>query len=344
MGLQKAERAPAWLRPAGHRGGELDEQVVHLAAWLHLRDHLAVVGGRAEELRVERDDGRELDLERLGELRRGDLRPLRHAGHVQDDLRLAVVRAGRSQHVDQVLGVAQRSELRRRDDHDVVRADQRAARPARPGMRNVEDDARRRRAQDVEKLVERRLGEIDRAVEHGRRGEQAQIVAAFREQAVDEIAVEPVRREDRLGDALRRILVEVEAGRSEGDVEIDDDRCRRELARDRPGEVVRDGRCADAALGADDRDGAADRLRARRVKQVRDRLDDVQGVDGRDQVVAHAAAREFAVEQHVVDVADDEHLRARVADLGQAVEVGEERLPVVLRFSRISTFGVGWSL
>ena len=54
------------------------------------------------------------------------------------------------------------------------------------------------------------------AVERRRRGEQAQMVAALGEQPVERELVEAIGREHRVGDALRRILVEVEAGRAEG--------------------------------------------------------------------------------------------------------------------------------
>ena len=48
------------------------------------------------------------------------------------------------------------------------------------------------------------------------------------------------------------------------------------------------------------------------------------GVDRRDQILADAALQQLAIEHHVVDVADDDHLRARVAVLGQLVELGQD--------------------
>ena len=56
------------------------------------------------------------------------------------------------------------------------------------------------------------------------------------------------------------ILVEVETGGAEGKVEIGDDDVVLEIAGDRPGDVVGDHRGADAALAADEGDGAAERL------------------------------------------------------------------------------------
>ena len=84
------------------------------------------------------------------------------------------------------------------------------------------------------------------------------------------------------GNALRRILVVVEAGGAEGEVEVGDHRIQRQIARDRPGDVVGDGGSADAALGADHGDDAADRLGFRRREQVADRAHHVDRGDRRD--------------------------------------------------------------
>ena len=78
------------------------------------------------------------------------------------------------------------------------------------------------------------------------------------------------------------ILIVVEAGGAEGEVEIGDDGIQRQIARDRPGHVVRDGGRADAALGADDGDDPADGLGLRRREQPADRAHHVERVDRRD--------------------------------------------------------------
>ena len=101
------------------------------------------------------------------------------------------------------------------------------------------------------------------------------MIGAFRQQPVDESGVDAVGREHRVGDALRRVLVVVEAGGAEGEIEIGDHGIERKVARDRPGDVVRDGGGADAAFGADHRDDAADRLGVRRREQPADRAHDV---------------------------------------------------------------------
>src|SRR3981081_2494024 len=95
----------------------------------------------------------------------------------------------------------------------------------------------------------------------------------------------PIGRENRVGDALQRILVVVETGGAEGEVEIDDDGIKLEIARDRPGDVVGNGGGADAALGADDGDDAADGDRLRRREQAADRAHYIKGLDRSDDVV-----------------------------------------------------------
>ena len=165
--------------------------------------------------------------------------------------------------------------------------------------------------------------EVIDPVQRRRRRQQAEMVGAFRQQAVDEGGVDAIRREHGVGDALRRVLIVVEPGGAEGEVEIGDDGIHREVARDRPGDVVGDRGRADAALGADDGDDPADRLGFRRREQVADRAHDVDRVDRRDDVVADAAAHQFAIERDVVDAADHDHAGAGVADGGELVEAGE---------------------
>ena len=97
-------------------------------------------------------------------------------------------------------------------------------------------------------------------------------------------------------------------------------------------DIVRDGRGADAAFGADHGDDAADRLGVRRREQAADRAHDVDGADRRDQIVADAAPRQLAVERHVVDAADDDDARAGVADFGELIEAGENIVGAIFRF------------
>ena len=61
--------------------------------------------------------------------------------------------------------------------------------------------------------------------------------------------------------------------------------------------------------------------------------------DRRDQVVADAAAHQFAIERDVVDAADHDDAGAGVADVGKLVEPGEN--VAAASVSRMITFGVG---
>jgi hypothetical protein len=94
---------------------------------------------------------------------------------------------------------------------------------------------------------------------------------------------------------------------------------------------VGNGGSADAAFGADHGDNPTDRLGIRRGEQPANRTHDVDGSDGRDQVVADAAPRQFAIQRDVVDAADHDHARAGVADFSQLIEPGKNFIGAVFR-------------
>ena len=174
--------------------------------------------------------------------------------------------------------------------------------------------------------------EIIDAIERRRRRQQIQMIGALGEQAVDKRGVDAVGREHRLGDALRRILIEIETGGAEGQIEIGHDRIELEIVRDREADIVGDGGRADATLGADHRDDAADRLGVGRRIQPADRAHDLQHVDRRNQIIADAAPHQLAVERDVIHTADDDDTRAGVAIIGELIETGEDVVAAVLRF------------
>ena len=190
-------------------------------------------------------------------------------------------------------------------------------------MRDVEEDAGNGGAQDIEQAIERRLVQIAGAVEERRGGQQAELVAALRQQPVDQVGVEAIGAEHRLGDALGRILVEVEAGRAEGNVEIDDNRGKTVIAGDGPRQVVADRRRPNPSLGADDRDGAADGVGTRRPEKLGERGNEVENADRCDEVLADATAHQLAVQHDFVGMADDDDLGAGVAGLRRACRDGQ---------------------
>ena len=95
---------------------------------------------------------------------------------------------------------------------------------------------------------------------------------------------------------------------------------------------MRDGGGADAALGADHGDDTADRLGVGRRKQAAHRAHHLQGADRRDQIIAHAAPHQLAIERDVVHPADDDDPRGGIANLGELIEAGEDVVAAALGF------------
>ena len=149
------------------------------------------------------------------------------------------------------------------------------------------------------------------------------MLGAFGEQAVEQHLIEPLGALQRLGDALHRVLVEVEARGAEGQVEVGDDDVGLQDLRHGPGGVVAHRAGADAALGADEGDDVADGIGVGIVVEVRQALDQLQRRDRSDQVLAHAALQQLTVEHDVVGAADHHHLGAGVAALREPVELGQ---------------------
>src|SRR5215207_8728748 len=118
------------LAAAGEPLRDLQEHLGGAMRGGDFRDHLAVVGGRTEYLRLERYSGDRVVFDRLGELGGGDLRPLRDADLIEAVERGAIVRPRCLQQVVDVLGVAQIGKIGRRDDQDVVGRDQGALGPS----------------------------------------------------------------------------------------------------------------------------------------------------------------------------------------------------------------------
>ena len=99
---------------------------------------------------------------------------------------------------------------------------------------------------DLAHRVEHRFVGVGRrvvvAVQHRRRGEERQMIAALDQQAVEQHVVETFRRRQRVGDALAGLVVEVETRRAERQIEIDDRRVDLQLFGDAPADIVRERR------------------------------------------------------------------------------------------------------
>src|SRR2546421_480422 len=89
---QQVGARPFHLGTAGERLREMPESLRRTMPGRDFGDHLSIVGCRAEQLRLEGNRCRRIELQRLGEIRRLDFRALRHADLVEAVLRAVVVR------------------------------------------------------------------------------------------------------------------------------------------------------------------------------------------------------------------------------------------------------------
>src|SRR6185312_10729261 len=185
---------------------------------------------------------------------------------------------------------------------------------------------------DIDDLRESVAVEIVDPVERGRGGEQRQVLRALGEQAVEIDLVDAFGRKHRLGDALRRILVEIDVGGAEGQIEVGDHHFGAEKVRHAPGDVVGDGRGTNPALGSDEGDGAAHRIGLGIDEDGRYDRYDIGHRNGRHYVFGNAGAHQLAVEPDVVVMADDDDLRTRVADFRKLPERVEQFLRLAPRF------------
>src|SRR5690606_11093436 len=117
----------------------------------------------------------------------------------------------------------------------------------------------------------------------------------------------------RLGYALHRVLVEIDVGRAEGQVEVHHHDLGLEQVRDAPADIVGQRRGTDTALGADKGDGTAERRRFRVDEDGRDDGNDLRQRHWRHHIFGHAGADEIAIETDIVVVADDDDLGTGVA-------------------------------
>ena len=170
------------------------------------------------------------------------------------------------------------------------------------------------------------------------------MLGALGQQAVEQHLVETVRAGQRVGDALHGSWLKsrpvVPKARSKSAMTT----LAFKISDSVQADVVADGRRADAALGADEgdrRDRRGSRLGI--VVEIGDRSPSAASARSAHQIFADAALQQLAIEHDVVDVADDEHLGARVADLGQPIELGRGSGRAADCISTMMRFGVGFS-
>ena len=169
-----------------------------------------------------------------------------------------------------------------------------------------------------------------RLVDRRFRRQHRQALVGADHRAFDEQAVDAARVLDRIGEAAARLEVERQGAGAEMDVEVEQRGAAVRLLAQQPGQRGRDGRSTDAAANADD--GGHDvRLVGLRfaARAGQDRLGMGEGVaqlvdrERLEQIIVDAAGDEVAVQADVVDRAGGDHDRARLADLGERVDVVE---------------------
>ncbi len=212
------------------------------------------------------------------------------------------------------------------------------ANPRRPQMRDIENHHRNVLLAQLDDLLEAALAQIIGPVERRGRREQGNVVGRLAHQPVEHHGVHLVLGEHGVGDALGRVLVEIEPGGAERQVEIDDQHVLADRMGDGPGDIVRDGRRPRSTLGRNKADGPPDGRRAVGGEQIGDGVDDRAAVGGHHQIFGHPGPDQAAIEHHVVDMADDDDAGRGVAHLGQ---LGQRRLDPVGRQRRFDDDEVG---
>ncbi len=136
---------------------------------------------------------------------------------------MAVVAPRLLQQIDDVLGVAQIGEIGRCGDDHLVRLQEDALAPRRPRVRQIDRDVGHVLSDDVYDLIAAVDRNVIVAIEHDGSGEDRQMLGAFGQQAIKQHFVEAIRARQGIGNALHRILIEIEAGRAEGEIEVGND-------------------------------------------------------------------------------------------------------------------------
>ena len=140
------------------------------------------------------------------------------------------------------------------------------------------------------------------------------------EQPIDQHSVDALGGEHRVRHALGGILVVVEPGRAEGEVEIGDDRrhCP-STDGERPCEIVRDrSKRRRRPWRPITPISPAERLGAGRAEELRDRAHEIDDVERRHEIFADAARHQLAIKQDVVGAPEHDDLGPGVATVSAA--------------------------
>ena len=295
-------------------------------------DHLTVIGGLAEQLRLEGQDQGGLGSQRIGEILDRNFRAFRHAGHIDHNFRQLIVGTGAGDQVEQVLGIAQGRQIRRHRHDHLVGREQGLAHPGHPQMRQIKRDERRLAANLFQHHFIFTRREFPIAVQRRRRRKQTQPLGTAHQKPVEQRIIEPVRFVEGIAQRLGRVLVEIEPGRAEGEIEIDEHRIGLQPFRQRPGAIMGHRRGADTALGADEGNTLAGKGLLGIEEQVGNRADQMQRRHRWHEILAHPALHQLAIEGNIIGGADDDNLGFRVTDARQLLELFEQALATHSRF------------
>ena len=205
--------------------------------------------------------------------------------------------------------------------------------------RNVHDRHLERVAQFLFQLEEGRAVGHHRLVDRRFGRQQAELVRRAHHRALDEQAVDAARIVDRVDQAAAGLEVERQRAGAEMHVEVEQRGLAVGLFADRPGERGRDERRADPAAHADDRHQVMRlvvvhvgmfRRRQHRLRHGQ-RFADLVERQRFQKIVLNAARQKVAVQADVVHLARRDDHRARLADLGQRVDVVDR----VARFGHV---------
>ncbi len=191
-------------------------------------------------------------------------------------------------------------------------------------MRQVEHHERRGRTDLAGDLLVGFGGEVVVLVQRGRGGKQAEPLVAADHHPLQQHRIQTVGLVERVGHALQRVLIEVEPGGAESQVEVDHHRVRLHPLGEGVGEVVGDGRRARTALDAHEGHLPAGEGRGRVAVEGGDGADQLQRLQRRGQVFRNAPPHQIAIEGDVVGRPNDDHLGAGIADLRQLIEQADQ--------------------
>ncbi len=141
---------------------------------------------------------------------------------------------------------------------------------------------------------------------------------------------------------MHRILVEIETGGAERQIEVGNHHLVAQGRGDGEGDVVANGARPGTTLGADKGHDPAEGRRFGVGMDGGEAIDELRHAERRHDIVAHAAPQQLAIEQDVVDMADGDDLGGRIADLGEAIEIREHLVAVEERLDDEEARGWGF--